>query len=197
MHIHLATGFVVALTLGAAATGSAQQPDFSGTWSLDREASEFPQPGAFRGSGGGRGGFGGGRGGFGGGRGGGGRGFAGPAGGGLGGAAESLVITQTGEDLTIDQWSARGARTLHYRLDGQPSTNPGPRGDVTTTSQWDGALIVTEGSQEVSTPRGEISVDLVERRSLSADGQTMTVESTRTLPFGDITSTLVYRKEIR
>jgi hypothetical protein len=190
MRTHLAGGLIVALTLGAAATGAAQQPDFSSTWNLDRDASEFPQPGAFRGGGGGRGGFGGGRGG-------GGRGFGGPGGGGLGGAAESLVITQTGEALTIDQWSARGARTLHYRLDGQPSTNPGPRGDVTTTSRWDGALIVTEGSRQVSTPRGEFSIDLVERRSLSADGRTMTVESTRTLPFGDVTFTLVYRREAR
>lgn len=196
MRVHLAAGLVVALTFGAASTGVAQPPDFSGTWNLDRDASEFPQPGAFPGRGGGRGGFGGGRGGFGGG-GGGGRGFAGPGGGGLGGAAESLVITQTGETLTIDQWSSRGARTLHYRLDGQPSTNPGPRGEVTTTSRWDGALIVTEGSQEVSTPRGDFSIDLVERRSLSADGRTMTVASTRTLPFGDIAITLVYRREAR
>ncbi|MCY4662526.1 MAG: hypothetical protein OXF93_22360 [Acidobacteria bacterium] len=189
MRSPLTAALVVALTLGANATGVAQQPDFSGTWSLDRDASEVRQPGGFLGRLARRG--------FGGERGGGGGGFGGPGGGGLGAAAESLVITQTGEDLTIDQWSARGARTLHYRLDGQPSTNPGLRGDVTTTSQWDGALIVTEGNQEVSTPRGEISIDLVERRSLSADGQTMTVESTRTLPFGDITITLVYRKELR
>ncbi len=59
---------------------------------------------------------------------------------------------------------------------------------------WDGAALVTEGSQQLSTPRGDFSFDLIERRSLSDDGQTMTVESTRTMPFGDVTVTLVYTK---
>ena len=111
------------------------------------------------------------------------------------GAASPPGWPQTNDVLTIDQWSDGGARTLHYRLDGQASTNPGPRGDVTTSSRWDGALIVTEGSQQVSTQLGELSIGLVDRRSLSADGRTMTIESTRSTPRGDIQITLVYTKE--
>ena len=176
--MRITTGsLIVALTMAAAATGAAQQADFSGTWHLDREASELPQPGGFAGGRGGGRRFGGG----------GGRGFA-------GGAADTLVITQTADVLAVEQQSDRGSRTVRYRLDGSASTNPGPRGDVTTTSRWDGTLILTEGSQRVSTPRGEFSIDLAERRRLSADGQTMTVESTRTTPRGDITMTLVYTK---
>ena len=48
---------------------------------------------------------------------------------------------------------------------------------------------------ELSTPRGDFSMDLVEQRSLSADGRTLTVESMRMLPFGEISTRLVYRKD--
>ena len=72
-----------------------------------------------------------------------------------------------------------------------------PRGELTTTSRWDGAAIVTEGTQDIPRLLRDISIPLTERRSLSADGRTMTVESTRTMPFGDVAVTLVYRKELR
>ena len=72
-----------------------------------------------------------------------------------------------------------------------------PRGELTTTSRWDGATIVTEGTQDIPRLLRDISIPLTERRSLSADGRTMTVESTRSMPFGDIAVTLVYRKELR
>ena len=47
---------------------------------------------------------------------------------------------------------------------------------------------------EMSTPRGGFSMKIVERRNLSDDGQTLTVESTRITPRGDTAATLVYRK---
>ena len=65
---------------------------------------------------------------------------------------------------------------------------------MTTMSSWDGAALVTAGSQTVSTPRGELTLETQERRTLSSDGQTMTVASIRTTPRGDIAITLVYRK---
>ena len=148
---------------------------FSGTWHLDRDASEFPEFG-------GRGGFGGRRGGPGGGR------------GGPGGGAQTLVIEQSRDALIIDHQSARGSRVVSYRLDGRASTNPGPRGDQTTTSHWEGTTLVTEGTLALSTPRGDFSMDLVERLELDDDGQTLTVESTRTTPRGVIAVTLVYRR---
>ena len=155
------------LMVAAAAPVATQGTDFSGTWQLDRDASEFPQFG-----------------------GGGGRGRS--PGRMMGGA--TLVITQTADLLTIEQQSERGSRTLRYHLDGRESTNEVPRGELTTRSAWDGAALVTQGSQQLSTPRSDMSVDLVERRSLSADGHTMTVESTRATPRGDIAMRLVYTK---
>ena len=177
----VATTALAALAVPAA---EAEAPDFSGTWRLDRDASDIPERGA-----GPRGGRGGGPG-----RGGGRRGGGGP--GGFGGPAGTLVITQSADLLTIEQQTPRGSRSVGYRLDGSESTTPGPRGDLVTTSSWDGPTLLTVGTLQMSTPRGDFSMDVIEQRSLSADGRTLTVQSVRMLPFGEVASTLVYRKEV-
>lgn len=175
----LRTVFVPLALLAAvalAAPAAAQGTDFSGTWRLDADASELPDFG-----GGGRRLFGGGR-------------RAGGGGGGLGGAP-TLVIVQTPAMLIIEQQSDGGSRAVTYRLDGEESTNSGPRGAQTTVSRWDGAALVTEGTIEVETRLRDFSITVTERRTLSADGQTMTIAATRTTPRGDVDSTLVYRRE--
>lgn len=176
----LRTVFVPLALLAAAALAApaaAQGTDFSGTWRLDADASELPDFG-----GGGRGFGGGGR-------------RQGGAGGGFAGGARTLVIVQTPAMMIVEQQTARGSRAATYRLDGEESTNSGPRGEQTARSRWDGAALVTEGTQSVSTPRGDFSLEFTEWRTLSADGQTMTVESVRSTPRGDIETTLVYRRE--
>lgn len=160
-----------------AAPAAAQGTDFSGTWRLDADASELPDFG-----GGGRGFGGGGR-------------RQGGGGGGFAGGARTLVIVQTPAMMIVEQQTARGSRAATYRLDGEESTNSGPRGEQTARSRWDGAALVTEGTQSVSTPRGDFSLEFTEWRTLSTDGQTMTVESVRSTPRGDIETTLVYRRE--
>ena len=164
---------VLSLAVVTRTTLHAQTTDFSGTWTLDQEASQFPQP---PGGGGGRGGSrqGGGRGGL--------------------GAGATIVITQTETVLSMEQQAGGQSRTVVYRLDGSESTSVAGRGEMTTTSRWDGAALVTEGTNVVSTPRGELTLDIHERRTLSPDGQTMTVESTRTTPRGELNATVVYRK---
>ena len=165
-----------------AAPAAAQGTDFSGTWRLDADASELPDFGGggrgFGGRGGGRQGGGGGRGGF-----------------GLAGGARTLVIVQTPAMMIVEQQSDRGSRAATYRLDGEESTNSGPRGEQTTRSRWDGAALVTEGTQSVSTPRGDFSLEFTEWRTLSADGGTMTVEPSATPRVHR--TTLVYRRMAR
>ena len=168
-----------ALATLIAGPARAQDIDFSGTWQLDRDASVLPERAA-----GPRGGRGGGPGRPGGRR-----------GGGFGGPAATLVITQSSDLLTIAQQTARGSRSVSYRLDGSESTSSGPRGDLVTTSSWDGATLLTVGTLALSTPRGNASMDLVEQRSLSPDGRTLMVESMRMLPFGEFSTRLVYRKD--
>jgi hypothetical protein len=162
--IMIATLVLISITSGPA---KAQHTSFSGSWTLDSDASEFPQE---RRGGGARGRFGGG----------------GPA---------TITIMQTDSELVIERRIGGQNQTISHRLDGSSSENTGPRGGTTTTTtSWDDAALVTAGSQTVSTPRGELTLETQERRTLSRDGQTMTVASTLTTPRGDITITLVYRK---
>ncbi len=143
----------------------AQTPDFSGTWKLDTDRSEITA---------GRGGRRGGRG---------------------GGTPNAMVITQTATELTIEQSAGNQSRTLTYTLEGESSIPAGRGGNMTITSHWDGATLVSEGNQELSFGgRGGITIEVREVRSLSADGQTLTVEVTRTTPRGANTNTLVYTK---
>ena len=155
----------------------AQGTDFSGTWSLDRESSELPQGRGGRGGGGGR-------------RGGGGRGGFGAV------AAETLIITQTATTLTAEQQSGGQSRTVEYALDGSETTVETGNGTLTVSANWDGAVLVTEGTQSLETGRGNFSLEITQRRTLSSDGQTLTIETTRGTPRGDQTFRLVYQKEM-
>ena len=164
----------LAVLLGApAATVSAQDTEFSGTWNLDRNSSELPQ-----GRGGGRGG-----GGRAGGRGGRGRLMA-----------ETLVITQTAASVTVEQQSDGQSRTIEYALDGSEMTVEAGNGTLSVSAGWDGATLVTEGTQSIETGRGNFTLDLTERRTLSSDGRTLTIETTRGTPRGSQTFRLVYQK---
>ena len=143
----------------------AQTPDLSGTWKLDTDRSEITA---------GRGGRRGGRG---------------------GGTPNAMVITQTATELTIERSTGTQSGTLTYTLEGESSIPAGRGGSMTITSHWDSATLVSEGSQELSFGGGGgITIEVREIRSLSEDGQTLTVEVTRTTPRGANTNTLVYTK---
>ena len=166
----------IAVLLGApAATVLAQGTDFSGTWNLDRDSSELPQ-----------------------GRGGGGRGAGGRRGGGRAGRgglmAETLAISQNATSITVEQQSGDQSRTIEYAIDGSETTVEVGNGTLTVSASWDGAVLVTEGTQSIETGRGNFSFDITERRTLSSDGQTLTLETTRVTPRGDQAFRLVYRK---
>ncbi|HJN45798.1 MAG: hypothetical protein QGI10_08880 [Vicinamibacterales bacterium] len=168
----------VAVLLGAPSLGVlAQGTDFSGTWNLDRDSSELPQG---RGGGRGRGGRGGG----------GGRGR-----GGFGGLmADTLVISQSASTVTVEQQIGDQSQTIEYALDGSETSVAQGRGTLTVTASWDGAALVTEGTQSIETGRGNFTLDITERRTLSSDGQTLTIEATRSTPRGDQSFRLVYQK---
>jgi len=174
MITNIGTVLLVAL-IGAPV--EAQDVDFSGTWILDRDSSDIPQRRD--------------------------RGFRGRRGGNSGGrqarvdggGPAATTISHTDGELVMEVQLGDQSQTLTYRLDGSTSQNAGPRdGTMTSISSWDDATLVTEGSQTVSTPRGEFVLEIQERRTLSNNGQTMTVSSTRTTPRGEVKTTLVYRK---
>jgi hypothetical protein len=142
-----------------------QEPDFSGTWKLDKEKSDVAteeRNGRFRG--------------------------------GMFDSLviehkePELVIKRkmnlpTGEERTAES---------KYTTDGKDNTNEGFRG-VTSKSKtrWEGDKLITESTME--TPRG--TMETKEVRSRSADGKTMTVEMTTKGGPREGTRKLVFNKQ--
>jgi hypothetical protein len=145
--------------------------DFSGTWTFD-EAKSDPAP-AGRGRGGGGGGRGGGR---------------------MGGApATAMTIKQTAGELTIDRTTAQGNQTVVFKLDGSESKNTIGMGPATSKATWDGARVVIATTQTVQ-GRGGQEVTVESKEIYSRDGNTLTIETTRTTPFGTQNRKLIYTK---
>jgi hypothetical protein len=152
-----------------------QQPNFSGTWAIDREKSELgprngesrrrpgkdvrdeeggrqPREGASEGEGSRR-----------------------PR----GGMFDSMTIEHNEPNLTIRRkMSFQGeerTQELKYTTNGKKNTNEGFFGTTTESkTHWEGDKLVTESTAD--TPRGVMETKEV--RSVSADGNTMTVEMT-------------------
>jgi hypothetical protein len=107
----------------------------------------------------------------------------------------TLTITQTAEALAIVQSGMGPERTSTYYLDGRESTNAAMRGEMKSTSTWDGDKLVTEGSSTMQTPNGERTITISEVRSLSKDGKTMTISTTTDSPMGKRTQKRVFDKQ--
>lgn len=168
----LALAVTAALALPALAWAQAKA-DFSGTWTFD-EAKSDPA--------GGPGGGGGGR----------------PAGGGGGGARmgggtpSKLVIKQTGTELTVESTLPSGAQTAVYKLDGSESANKMGTGESKSKASWDGANLVLNGKQTITTQQGEMQIDSKEVYSVA--GPVLTITTTRVTPRGETTRKLVFNK---
>jgi hypothetical protein len=106
-----------------------------------------------------------------------------------------LTITQTEETLTIAQTGAGPERTMTYYLDGRETKNPGPRGEMISTTTWDDGKLVTDGSMTMQTPRGEMTMTMHEVRSLNKDGTEMTVSTTMDTPMGKRTQKRVFERQ--
>ncbi len=176
--------FAVVLVLGLCLIALAAT-DFSGTWALDRSRSDQPMMGR-PGGGGGQGG--------------------GPR----GEMTVTLVIKQTGNDFLVTRKVSMGgqerpATEQKYTLDGKENKNTmqfGGRGggegrtsEMVTKSKWNGAMLVIEGSQKMSTPNGDFDIGIKNEYALSDGGKTLTVTSTQSRPDGDRTTKQVYTKK--
>ncbi len=191
MTVSLILFFGLSLVLAAG-----EEPNFSGTWTLDPEKSEMGRGG--RGPGSGR--FGAGRGtgrsGEGGRprRGAPGRRGMGPMG--RGAMMGPLTIDHQEPQIVIKRTLNFGGeeqvRISKFTTDGKESTNEG-FGGMSTPSRtyWEGNRLVTESSME--TPMGPM--ELKEVRSLSDDGKTMTILRTTTGGPRERTKKLVYVKQ--
>jgi hypothetical protein len=147
-------GVIAAAILAVATVAFAQKPDFSGTWTLDPEASGMP-PGGAPPAGGAPAGAGGGRGGGGGAL-------------GMGG-----VVKQTADALTIERTMGENKVTTTYKLDGTESKNTmmgrgGTPTESVSTAKWDGNKLV------INTKVGENETT----QTWSLAGNVLTIEST-------------------
>jgi hypothetical protein len=189
--------------------------NFSGTWILAKSKVGQAPVGQMGGGGMGRGGGGGGR--RGGGRGGGipGGGYPGGrrSGGGRGGNDPGEASQMADSDLVIDHSEAElkvtrkvsnasGGETEFvqiFNLDGSESVNPVPagRGELRTRTSWDKGKLVTLGTQQPSGSDDAARLDIVVKQefSLSKDGKTLTVKTSRSTSRGQVTTTQTFTRQ--
>jgi len=158
----------VCLLLACIAAWSVAGPDFSGTWVRDTAKSDPMAMG--RGGGGGT-------------------------------VNITMEIKQTANEFTITQNIDMGGtpRTTEqkFTLDGKQNTNPAGmgRGEMTSTSRWDGDQLVIEGKQTMSTQKGDFEITIKSVYALSADGKVLTVTTSRSTPQGERTTKQVYNSK--
>jgi hypothetical protein len=151
-------GIIAATIFAVASVAFAQaKPDFSGTWTLDPEASGMAAPAGGGGAPGGGGG-GGGRGG----------------GGALGNGA---TIKQTGDTLTVERTMGENKVVTTYKLDGSESKNTmmgrgGTPVESVSTAKFDGPKLTV-------TTKMDMGGGMMESTSVwTVSGSTLTIETT-------------------
>jgi hypothetical protein len=155
-------GIMAAAVFAVAAVAFAQaKPDFSGTWTLDPEASGMAAPGgapggapAGTGGGGGRGG----------------------GGGALG--AGPTTVKQTADTLTIERTMGENKVVTTYKLDGTESKNtmPGRGGGAPTEAV---SVAKFDGGKLTITTKRDMGGQMVETtETWSVAGSVLTIEST-------------------
>ena len=169
-------GVIGAVLILSSAVSTAQSvPNFSGTWTIDRDktAARSPAPPA----------------------------SAGAVAGGIaavgagGGATPEWVITQTPAALTIVRALPDGTQQKYvYKLDGSESVNVNGRTTQKTRTTVTAGRLTTTGSQTVTSDQGDVLSELKELRWLEKDGS-MVVELTRTVNESSRTTTQVFAKK--
>jgi hypothetical protein len=160
-------GIIAVAVLAVATLAWAQRPDFSGTWTLDPEASGMAAGGGAPG-GGGR--MGGGRGG----------------GAGLG---QGGTVKQTADTLTVERMAGDNTVVSSYKLDGSESRNTmmgrgGGQVEAVSVARWDGQTLTITTKQDM----GGQTFESTQRWSLA--GNVLTVETTNARG----TTKMVYKK---
>ena len=117
-----------------------------------------------------------------------------PAGRGGGGGAATLMIKQTGTELSIQSEGRQGPQTMTYRLDGSESKNEqmgrGGAQTVVSKAKWDGASLVIDTTRDIQ----GMTITMHEVRKLDNGGKEMKVETIIQTPQGEQKRNVVYTK---
>ena len=143
-------GLLAAAIVAVAAVAFAQaKPDFSGTWTLDPEASGMAA-GAAPGSGGG---------------------------GRRGGMAGPMVVKQTADTLTVERGQGERKTVSTYKLDGTESVNKQTMGqneiELKSVAKWDGAKLTIKTQRP-----GRDGAMMESTETWSLDDTNLTIERT-------------------
>jgi hypothetical protein len=184
----------ILMALGAAflASPAVAAADLSGSWFKDNAKSDPVPPTLMlrdqpqgRGGGGGGGAMG--------------RGGPGAGGGGRGGgrganAPMPMVVAQNGSSLQVTE-SQGGVRK--YALDGKPHTIEMDTGvqRASVTAAWEGDALVISTTEPYGGMPGNVTAQVKEVWSLSPDGKTLTIATTRTIPAVERTYKEVYSRQ--
>jgi len=101
-----------------------------------------------------------------------------------GGRAPAEVILNVHQDATSMQAADSQSRARSYTLDGKPHTRATDTGieKATVTASFEGNTLVIETSQPFGGMPGNATLKIREVWSLSPDGKTLTVTTTRSVP---------------
>ena len=145
--------------------GAEPAQNFSGTWKLDAERSRISPTAS----------------------------LAGLA---ASGAPPVLHVTQPANGTLIVESQINESHSRIY-TPGSKTTTPitvGPPGSVTMTSRWEGQKLVSEGSRETTSGTSSVVTAIKEVFSLSADGNTLSIEVATTTAGEPSTSTMTFTR---
>ena len=115
-----------------------------------------------------------------------------PQGGGGGGATTRLVITQTAADMTVVVTTGRGDTKVTYKFDGTEMKEKVAMGESRAKVSWDGATLVVNRVQNVTTPQG--AFEITSKESYSMSGGILTLVTARNSPMGNTSRKTVFTK---
>ena len=170
-------GMMAALLLGLGVAGAQAEPQFTGSWVLDRSQSQFPkherraqtapdaqaqpqqpqQP-----------------------------------------AQVTLTVAQQGNTLKVTRTFARGTRSHSMTdmivADGSDQVEQGYHGNVVTRSTFEGDRLIVTHTRTKKTDQGEQTMSRQSIWTLSPDGRVLTIDTTMHGPRGDRAMKTVYQK---
>lgn len=167
-------GTMALLLLGIGVAAAQAEPQFSGSWVLDRSQSQFPQHE--------------------------GRGQKSPDAQVQPQQPPqvTLVVAQQGNTLKVTRTFAKGTRqhsmTDTIVADGSDQTQQGYHGNVVTRSAFEGDRLVVTHTRTKKTEQGDQTMSRQSVWTLSPDGRVLTIDTTMHSPRGDRAMKTVYQR---
>jgi hypothetical protein len=104
-----------------------------------------------------------------------------------------MTVRQDGDKLLV----GFQGETVQYTLDGKAHTSPTATGveKAVAKANWQGETLVVERSQPYSGMPGNVTLQIKEEWSLSADGKVLVIGITRSFPGVEKTSKQVFHRK--